>query len=53
MGELPAEVGDEQETVEGPANEVIDPKLRRKSGVSGLVSQDPNTSHDSSLEGSK
>ena len=49
MGELPAEIGDEQKAVEGPANDVINPNLRRKSGVSSLVSQNPNSSHDSSL----
>lgn len=49
VGILPAEIRDEQKAVEGPANDVIDPSLRRECRVSSLVSQYPNSGHNGTL----
>jgi hypothetical protein len=52
VGDLPAEVGDEERRVENPAGDVVDEAGVRESTVATLVSNDPETGTEKTLENS-
>lgn len=52
VGDLPAEVGDEERRVEDPAGDVVDKARVGESTVATLVSDDPETGTEKTLENS-
>ena len=51
VGDLPAEVGDEEQRVQEPAGGVVDRARRRESAVTALVGDDPETGTEQALHG--
>ena len=50
VGELPAEVGNEQERVADPADHVVEPRVAREGAVAALVRENPDARADQTLE---
>lgn len=49
VGDFPAEVGDQQEGVQGPADDVVDERVRREGAVAAFVREDPDAGADAAL----
>jgi hypothetical protein len=50
VGDLPGEVGSPEERVCDKADDVVDGLVGREGGVAALVTNDPDTSEDKTLE---
>lgn len=50
VAELPAEVGDEERGVHGPAHDVVELGVDREGAVAALVAQDPDADTDEALD---